>query len=103
MIQGFSKDQYKQFKNILSHFPEIEELTLFGSRAMGNYKDASDVDILIDGTNVDLDTTLKLKSKLEDSTLPYMFDILYPSSINSDALWEHINKHGIHLDIRIPS
>ncbi|MEW4901747.1 nucleotidyltransferase domain-containing protein [Clostridium tetani] len=45
---------------------------MFGSRAKGNYKPGSDIDIAIYGENINLDILSKLNSILEEkSPMPY--------------------------------
>ncbi len=55
--------------------PEIEEVILFGSRAKGTQKMASDVDLAIKGKNITDKTTKRLSSRLnEELPLPYFID-----------------------------
>jgi predicted nucleotidyltransferase len=78
-----------------SEFPEIEEVTLFGSRAMGNYKKGSDIDLAVKGVEVSLRTISNLNARLNEKIpLPYMFDVVEYASINTPALIEHIDVHG---------
>ena len=39
--------------NTLQAYPQIEKALIFGSRAKGNYKPGSDVDIAIVGVGID--------------------------------------------------
>ncbi|WP_414646601.1 nucleotidyltransferase domain-containing protein [Clostridium tetani] len=57
---------------MISGFDEIEKAYIFGSRAKGNYKPGSDIDIAIYGENINLDILSKLNSILEEkSPMPY--------------------------------
>jgi len=42
---GLSKKELLILKNIFINFPEIDEVLIFGSRALGNFKNSSDVDL----------------------------------------------------------
>lgn len=76
--------------------PNIEELVLFGSRAMGNYKPGSDVDLAVKGENVDRSTIRRLSECInEELPLPYFFDVLDYNTIENEALKTHIDRHGI--------
>ncbi len=44
----------QQIVALLATFPEIEKAVVFGSRAMGNYKPGSDVDIALNGHKITL-------------------------------------------------
>ena len=74
---------------------EIEEAILFGSRAMGNHKRGSDVDLAIKGANVGLRTVSALSASLnEELPLPYQFDVVDYAAIDTPALTEHIDELG---------
>jgi len=82
-------------------FPEVSELVLFGSRAKGNYKAGSDVDLAIKGASVSYDTVLRLADMLnEEKPLPYYFDVLHYEAIAEPRLIEHIDRLGIVLYAR---
>ncbi|WP_204226487.1 nucleotidyltransferase domain-containing protein [Clostridium botulinum] len=49
---GLLERDIKYINEVLDKFEEIEKAIIFGSRAMGNYKKGSDVDIAIIGKNV---------------------------------------------------
>lgn len=69
---------------------------IFGSRAKGNYKPGSDVDIALRGENITLNTVNKISFALnEESNMPYQFDVLNYHSIREPALCEHIDRVGI--------
>lgn len=79
-------------------FPEISQLVLFGSRAKGNYKTASDVDLAIKGASVTYDTAVKLADILnEEKPLPYFFDVIHYEAITEPRLVEHIDRVGVVL------
>ena len=94
-MYGFSEKQLKEIIQIFSSYKEIDEAILFGSRAKGTHKEASDVDIAIKGKNITYSFAAKLKSHLEDDTnLPYFFDIIAYKTITSKELKEHIRIYG---------
>lgn len=79
-------------------FPEVDKAFIFGSRAIGNYKKGSDVDIALFGKDINFSTIAKIKDKLqEESPMPYLFDIVDFTHSNSEALKKHIRKYGIEL------
>jgi len=79
-------------------FPEISQVVLFGSRAKGDYKTASDVDLAIKGAAVTYDTAVKLADILnEEKPLPYFFDVVHYESIREPRLVQHIDRVGVVL------
>ena len=87
-----------EFKNI----PEIKEAIFFGSRAMGNYKKGSDIDICIKGENITPSITSRLHDILEEEiNLPYFFDVINYNSISNKDLKNHIDGVGEKIYTRI--
>lgn len=81
--------------NSIIQFREIEKAVIFGSRAKGNYKAGSDIDIAILGEKVTFDTISNLHSMLEDkSSMPYMFDIVDYTHLKHKELKGHIKRVG---------
>jgi uncharacterized protein len=84
--------------NVFRMESKIEEAVIFGSRAQGNYKNGSDVDIALKGKGIDVATVSHISYHLnEESLLPYKFDILNYHAINNDDLLEQIDRSGTTL------
>jgi predicted nucleotidyltransferase len=82
--------------SIIEKEPEVEEAIIFGSRAKGNYKNGSDIDIALKGTGVNDSTTRAISYMLNEEThMPYQFDVLNYHELGNIDLIEHINRVGI--------
>lgn len=93
---GLTNSDLIYMRNIFQKFQEIESVIIFGSRALGNYKSGSDIDICIKGKNISFDTTSQLKAQLEEmGPLPYFIDIVDYNSIDNLELKKHIDQYGI--------
>jgi len=91
---GLKPSDLKVIVKILRQHPEVEEAVVFGSRAMGNYKPGSDVDIALKG-QISSDAVIDISAELnEQIPLPYKFDVVAYSSITHKPLIEHIDRHG---------
>jgi predicted nucleotidyltransferase len=84
----------EKIKNIFIKYNNINEVLLYGSRAIGNYKEGSDIDLTIKG-DVKFKDLQKIINELDDLLLPYKFDISIFSDINNDNLIDHIKRVGI--------
>ncbi len=92
---GLRKKDLENIISILKKYTEIEEAIVFGSRAKGNYKNGSDVDIALKG-KLNFETIAHISYLLnEETTMPYKFDILNYTAIKNNELIEHINRAGI--------
>ena len=95
MAFGLTEKDIELIRSAIGAHPEIEEVLVFGSRAMGNHKNGSDVDLAVRGTGVSLRTISRLGTQLnEELPLPYQFDVIDYASIDTRALTEHIDSFG---------
>ncbi|SDD78517.1 nucleotidyltransferase domain-containing protein [Sporomusa acidovorans] len=95
MGYGLNNTDLAYIISVIEDFNEIEKAVIFGSRAKGNYKIASDVDIAIFGTDISFSTIARLHSMLEEEgPLPYFFDIVDYTHSTHKELKEHIDRNG---------
>lgn len=95
---GLKENDIKYILKILENFPQIETALIFGSRAKGNYKLGSDIDIAIVGGDIDFDVIANVHYLLEEeSPMPYMFDIVNYNKLENIKLKEHIDRVGITI------
>lgn len=91
---GLEKEEIEQIKSALASIPEVSTIILFGSRAMGNHKKGSDVDLALKG-NLNLDSITKAQYLLNETLdLPYFFDIIHYDTLKNNALITHIDTYG---------
>ncbi|APA00717.1 MAG: hypothetical protein RLZZ540_2049 [Bacteroidota bacterium] len=90
---GIYPKSYQEILMIFEDCLSIDEVVIYGSRAKGNYREGSDIDITLKGevTKEDLN---KLWHKLDDSFIPYKFDISIYKDLKSESLIEHIQRVG---------
>ena len=95
MDTGLTEADMNRIRAAIKHFPEIEEVVVFGSRAKGTHKKASDVDLAIKGSAVSLETIQRLNFLLnEELPLPYFFDVVHYEALENQQLLEHIDRVG---------
>lgn len=92
---GFSEIAYKKIKNLLSQFAEFEKVVIFGSRALGTYREGSDIDLAVFGGSISNISLRKFKILYDELNLPYQLDIIHYESIDNPALKKHIDDYGV--------
>lgn len=91
---GLLERQIKEIIGVLKGAGEINEVVVFGSRAMGNFKRGSDVDLAIKGP-VNKSLIARISGLLnEETTMPYKFDVINYNTISSPDLKKHIDEFG---------
>ncbi len=91
---GLKGDTINNINSVFTKFPEIEEVILYGSRAKGNYREGSDIDITLKGELLTDDIRSKVSLDIDNLNTPYLFDISVFHLLESDSLIEHINRVG---------
>jgi predicted nucleotidyltransferase len=91
---GLRQTDINSIKNALARYPEVEKAILYGSRAKGNYKTASDIDLTLIGAALNSKIMNHLEWQIDDLLLPYTFDISIMSQISNPDLIAHIERVG---------
>lgn len=91
---GLKPETVQKVNSILKKFPEVEEAVLYGSRAKGNYRNGSDIDLSIKGDALTSSILDRINMELNDLLLPYLLDISLYKQIGNPDLVEHINRVG---------
>jgi uncharacterized protein len=93
---GITGSDLQNIVSVLMVFKEVEVAYVFGSRAKGNYKNGSDVDIALKGKQLSFTIVARINSILnEETSMPYKFDLLNYETITNNELREHIDRVGL--------
>lgn len=92
---GISDKTYQMLLDTFSKFPEIKEILIFGSRAKGNYRNGSDIDLAVKGEKVEPDLIFRLKSLFNSRlSIPYKVDVVGYDYLEHQELKEHVDRIG---------
>ena len=81
--------------SIFHKYQGIQQVILYGSRAMGNHKNGSDIDITLKVDNSFTRTDLlHIAGDLDDSNIPYLVDVCIYETLTNPDLKEHIDRVG---------
>ena len=80
---------------VFAAYPEVEQVILYGSRAKGNFKPGSDIDLCLVGSDLNLPSLLKIDTDLDDLLLPYKIDLAIRDHIDNPDLLAHIQRAGV--------
>lgn len=84
-------------RQVFSSHPEVEAAILYGSRALGRHRPASDIDLTLIGSTLSAAALARIDADLDDLLLPWMIDLSAYSTISHPALLAHIERAGIAL------
>jgi predicted nucleotidyltransferase len=92
---GLNDSTIEKINSVFEKYHEVEEVILYGSRAKGNFRNSSDIDITLKGEKLTVDLLSKIETDIDDLLTPYMFDISIFKELNSPDLEDHINRIGV--------
>jgi len=87
-MYGLEEQDWQIVRDVLKK-SDVTRAILFGSRAKGDYRQGSDVDLAIVGDERWVSYMLN-----EETPLPYFFDVIHLEKITNDALRRHIERVG---------
>ncbi len=68
---------------------------LYGSRAKGNYRDGSDIDLTLMGDALSHAQLNRIETQIDDLLLPYTIDLSLFEHIDNANLIDHIRRVGV--------
>lgn len=94
MMYGLEEKDIQKINTVFNKYSTIEKVILYGSRAMGNYKLHSDIDLTLIGKNLNLKEQFSIEAELDDLLLPYKMDLSIYHKIENKDLICHIDRDG---------
>ncbi len=94
MQYGLKKETIEKILDIFKQYEEIEAVILYGSRAKGNFKPGSDIDLTLIGKGLNMAVLNKISLELDDLLLPFSFDLSLYHHIKQPDLMDHIRRVG---------
>jgi predicted nucleotidyltransferase len=91
---GLNSATVSAIQAIFAQHPKITQVIIYGSRAKGNYRANSDIDLTMQGAQLDYSLLAKIDNQLDDLLLPYTIDLSIYGKIDNLDLLEHIKRVG---------
>jgi predicted nucleotidyltransferase len=96
MKYGLKEATIRKICAVFAKFPQVDQAVLYGSRAKGNYKNGSDIDLTLCGdADLTLNVLYQIMHALDDLLLPYTIDLSIFSDIGDPDVVEHIRRVGV--------
>jgi predicted nucleotidyltransferase len=92
---GLSDKTITAIRQTFAEFPAVEKAILYGSRAKGNFKHGSDIDLTLVGDMLDINALGRIADRLDESLIPYQVDLSIFGQLRHAGLKEHIERVGV--------
>lgn len=94
MMFGLKTATIQAIQEVFKKHPEVEKAILYGSRAKGNYRPGSDIDLTLKGEKLSLTLLQKIENEIDELLLPYKMDLSLHKQVQNAELLEHIVRVG---------
>lgn len=94
---GLSASVIGKIHGVLARHPVVTRAVIYGSRAKGNYKPGSDIDLTLfaaEGQDISHRELADILDEVDELLLPYTMDLSAFEQLNHDQLREHIERVG---------
>ncbi|WP_114750472.1 nucleotidyltransferase domain-containing protein [Pleomorphovibrio marinus] len=91
---GLDNSTLQKIQVVFEKYREIEEVLTYGSRAKGNYREGSDIDIALKGEKLTHNLLSSIEQDIDELNTPYLFDISIYHLLKSPSLVGHIERVG---------
>jgi len=95
MRYGLSEQTIEKICGVFARHPAIDKAVLYGSRAKGNFKPGSDIDLALFGDSLTSREFGIIDEELDELLLPYQIDLSLINQIDHAKLREHIERVGV--------
>jgi len=95
-IPGLPPEASARLLGLLRAEPAVQEVWLYGSRAMGRHRPGSDIDLTLVAPNLSHHDRLRLMGALDDLLLPWGIDLSLQHEL-PEPLRQHVDRVGRRL------
>lgn len=100
---GLKETTIQKICGVFADYPQVEKAVIYGSRAKGNYKNGSDIDLtLYGGKDLTLNILSKMLREIDDLLFPYTIDLSIFHNLSDPDFIEHIQRVGMVFYQREP-
>jgi restriction endonuclease S subunit len=92
---GLSDQTIQLMHGVFAQYPQVDKVVIYGSRAKGNYKNGSDIDLTLFGSDLSYRVQMDVFDALDELLLPYMIDLSIFDQLDNAKLKEHIERVGV--------
>lgn len=91
---GLPPEALARLRAVLARHASVCRAVIYGSRAKGNHRPGSDIDLTLDAPGLDFPEFLCIEQEIDDLLLPYQVDLSRLVDIEAAPLLDHITRVG---------
>ncbi len=99
METGLSQKSLRAIADVIYSNAHVQEAKIFGSRAIGTYREGSDIDICLFGEELTFSDLNCIAGELEDLNIPQIVDLVNFRTIKNENLLKHIESFSVQIEL----
>lgn len=92
---GLREDILARLRQVFARFDAIEAVVLFGSRARGDERHRSDLDLCLRGEGLTSSDEAHIARCIDDLMLPWKVDLILDHRLQHQAMRDNIDREGV--------
>lgn len=97
---GLPPATLEKLNSVFAQHDAINSVLIYGSRAKGNYRAGSDIDLTIKGGGISFAEFMQIEDQIDDLMLPYSVDLSQYRQLENAELIAHIDRVGVAIYTR---
>lgn len=97
---GLSAATLDKLNSVFVRHDAIDAVLIYGSRAKGNYRAGSDIDLTIKGGEIPFSELMQIEDQIDDLMLPYTVDLSQYRKLENADLIAHIDRVGVEIYVK---
>lgn len=97
---GLPEHAWLKLQQVFENTPQVQTVTLFGSRAKGNHRTGSDIDLCVHAPGMAPHELWALDAEIDDLLLPWKVDLVLQHTTDHIELLDHIRQVGQPFYVR---
>ena len=92
---GLPPATLEKLNSVFAQHCAIDSVVIYGSRAKGNYRTGSDIDLCVKGGEISFAEFMQIENQIDDLMLPYTVDLSQYKQLNNTELIAHIDRVSV--------
>ncbi len=97
---GLKAEVIEKLSQVFRRYSTVDQVLIYESRAMGNYRPGSDIDLTIKGRQIQWRDLQAIELDIDELLLPYKVDLSIYQQIDNKELRDHIDRCGVEIKIK---
>ena len=94
---GIDQKTRQQLLFLCFSFSSVNKIILYGSRARGDFREGSDIDLAVDAPNMTTREFSILWNEIDDLPVVYIMDLVHLQALTNTDLISAIHHDGIEI------